>query len=264
LARRRKKQKDDPVQGFVGMLTLGCGVYAYYLTKSVAVAAIAAGVIIGLYIGIVIVVNQKRTERLKNSGIAEIDKMDGRRFEIYLSHLFKDHGYYVQVTQAAGDFGADLVISKDGKKIIIQAKRYSKNVGIKAVQEAQAAIAHYGANEAWVVSNSDYTEAAYSLAKSNGVRLINREKLIELILTINTDSRKRATIQHETQSRSEPTVTNVEVAATYENDECPHCGYLLVKRKGARGEFLGCSNFPKCRHTESNMQKATIMREYLD
>ncbi|MGI2294194.1 restriction endonuclease [Paenibacillus sp. GXUN7292] len=247
---RRRKQKDDPVQGFVGMLTLGCGVYTYYLTKSVAVAAISAGVIIGLYIGIVIVVNQSRTERLKKSGIAEIDKMDGRRFEIYLSHLFKAHGYNVQVTQAAGDFGADLVISKNGKKIIVQAKRYSKNVGIKAVQEAQAAIAHYGAHEAWVVSNSDYTEAAYSLAKSNGVRLVNREKLIEMILALNPESRQ--VTNQQSLGTSEATHVNEEVAVSKEDDqECPRCGYLLVRRKGSRGEFLGCSNFPRCRHAQT-------------
>lgn len=30
---------------------------------------------------------------------------------------------------------------------------------------------------------------------------------------------------------------------------CPKCGGSLVKRKGKYGEFLGCSNFPKCRYT---------------
>ena len=30
---------------------------------------------------------------------------------------------------------------------------------------------------------------------------------------------------------------------------CPKCNKPLVKRKGPRGEFLGCSGFPRCRHT---------------
>ncbi len=30
---------------------------------------------------------------------------------------------------------------------------------------------------------------------------------------------------------------------------CEKCGKALVKRKGPRGEFLGCSGFPKCRFT---------------
>ena len=31
---------------------------------------------------------------------------------------------------------------------------------------------------------------------------------------------------------------------------CPRCHGKLVKRKGKRGEFYGCSNFPKCKYTK--------------
>ncbi len=43
-------------------------------------------------------------------------------------------------------------------------------------------------------------------------------------------------------------------AATPVNSEfgiCPKCGKALVKRKGPRGEFLGCAGFPKCRFTRA-------------
>jgi len=33
--------------------------------------------------------------------------------------------------------------------------------------------------------------------------------------------------------------------------KCPECGKTLVKRKGPRGSFVGCSGYPKCRYTES-------------
>ena len=32
--------------------------------------------------------------------------------------------------------------------------------------------------------------------------------------------------------------------------ECPDCGAKLLLRHGSRGPFLGCSKYPKCRHTE--------------
>lgn len=32
---------------------------------------------------------------------------------------------------------------------------------------------------------------------------------------------------------------------------CPRCGAKLVKRNGAKGEFLGCSNFPNCYFTKN-------------
>lgn len=55
---------------------------------------------------------------------------------------------------------------------------------LRAVQEVQGARAHYKATEAWVVTNSNFTQQAYELAKSNGVRLIDREELIEMLLTM--------------------------------------------------------------------------------
>ncbi|SDE75650.1 Topoisomerase DNA binding C4 zinc finger [Fontibacillus panacisegetis] len=142
------------------------------------------------------------------------------------------------MTKAAGDFGADLIIQKDGKKIVVQAKRYSKNVGIKAVQEAQAAIAHYGASEAWVVTNSDFTAATYDLAKSNRVRLVNREELVEMILAMNPGTTPKPKAVMATTSVDEMT--------------CPKCGNKLVLRKSAKGQFYGCSSFPKCRYMKTS------------
>ncbi|RRJ54017.1 restriction endonuclease [Paenibacillus oralis] len=133
---------------------------------------------------ILLIIRMIKEEKLKRSGIKEIDKMSGGQFEQYLGLLFKGYGYSVSITKLSGDYGADLVLSKGGKRIVVQAKRYSKNVGIKAVQEAQASIAHYKASEAWVVTNSNYTPAAYELAKSNQVRLIGREELINMILRL--------------------------------------------------------------------------------
>lgn len=253
MARRRKKEQLDPAQALVVLLMLGSLVGGYQLTGSLISGSVAAGVILGVYASIVIAINRKRTERLKRSGIAEIDKMNWREFEIYLGHLFRMHGYNAEVTQAAGDYGADLVIKKDSNKIVVQAKHYAKNVGLKAVQEIRTAMDHYGASAAWVVTNRDYTQQAYTLAKSNGVRLVNREQLIEMILAVNPNQSNGS----KSPARVEPApaqVTVAPVAATIEEPddlECPKCGYLLIKRNGKRGEFYGCSNFPKCRHTRA-------------
>src|SRR5207247_3028390 len=32
--------------------------------------------------------------------------------------------------------------------------------------------------------------------------------------------------------------------------DCQECGKPMVIRRGKRGPFLGCSGYPKCRHTE--------------
>jgi restriction system protein len=230
----RRKKQEDPLQSLAGLTLFGSFFGTFYFSKSIIAAVIVLVIVFAIIFMVALFINQAREERLKKSGIADIDKMSGRQFEHYLGHLFRAHGYSVTVTQAAGDFGADLVISKDNKKIIIQAKRYSKNVGLKAVQEAHGAILHYGATEAWVISNSGYTPQAYELAKSNGVKLIDREQLIEMILKLNPGV------------APQPKAVMNEVT---EDITCSRCGSDMVKRKGARGEFLGCSSFPKCRNT---------------
>lgn len=36
-----------------------------------------------------------------------------------------------------------------------------------------------------------------------------------------------------------------------ENGICPQCKSPLVVRKGKYGQFLGCSNYPRCRFTHN-------------
>lgn len=38
---------------------------------------------------------------------------------------------------------------------------------------------------------------------------------------------------------------------------CPQCDGELIKRKGKHGEFMGCSNYPKCRYTKRLTEKIT-------
>jgi len=236
LARRKSKakQQEEFLKGVVGLSFVGPGLLVLNMTKSMELGIVAAVIGLAVAVVIMILVNNVKAERLKKSGIADIDKMEGVQFEKYLGHLFRGKGYKAEVTKAAGDYGADLILQKDGKKIVVQAKRYSKNVGIKAVQEAQASIAHYRAAEAWVVTNSDYTAAAYELAKSNKVKLINRDALIELILGMNPGAT--------------PTPKAVMAEVPFDEMSCPKCESKLVLRNGPKGQFYGCSSFPKCRH----------------
>ncbi|MFB5678769.1 restriction endonuclease [Paenibacillus terreus] len=239
MARRKSKakQQEEFLHALFGLFGFGGFFGTYFLTKSFNASIIVAVILIAIVIVIMIVRQQKHIERLKKSGIADIDKMDGRQFELYLGYLFKSQGYSVKVTRAAGDYGADLVLEKAGTKIVVQAKRYSKRVGIEAVQQVHSSQNYYGASEAWVLSNRDYTEAAHNLAKSNGVRLIGREELIEMILKMNPGS--------------VPKPKQVIQANPSQTQTCNRCGSPMVLRKGPKGEFYGCSSFPKCRNIKA-------------
>jgi HJR/Mrr/RecB family endonuclease len=86
-------------------------------------------------------------------------------------------GYDVQTTKRSGDQGADLFAEKFGRKIVIQVKNYSDNVGNTAVQQVLAAKTFYGCDDSMVVTNSYFTPSAVDLAKSGGVGLVDRSKL---------------------------------------------------------------------------------------
>jgi DNA topoisomerase-1 len=40
------------------------------------------------------------------------------------------------------------------------------------------------------------------------------------------------------------------------NANCPECGAQLMRRQGRKGEFFGCSTFPKCRYTATSLPAA--------
>lgn len=106
-----------------------------------------------------------------------VDAMDGYGFEKFLAELFQTAGFEVEGTKLSGDQGADLFVTRLGKKIVIQAKNYSGNVGNAAVQEAIAAKNFYSCDEAMVVTNSYFTRSALELANTTGVRLVSRREL---------------------------------------------------------------------------------------
>ncbi|PAX53210.1 restriction endonuclease [Brunnivagina elsteri] len=121
-------------------------------------------------------------KRILNSGIREVDEMSGKEFEKLLSLLFKNAGYQVKLTPGSQDYGADLVLYKDGEKIVVQAKRYKNPVSVKAVQEIVSAVKYYNADKAMVITNNRFTGNAYNLARSNSVELWDRNKLIDFMI----------------------------------------------------------------------------------
>ncbi|MCB4844112.1 restriction endonuclease [Bacillus tropicus] len=132
-------------------------------------------------------------EELRQSSIHEIDQMNGRQFEEYLSSLYQSFGYHTEVTKGSGDFGADLILKNNNDTIIVQAKRYSNKVSLQAVQEIVAAKGYYNANHAWVVTNNYFTEPARKLANANDVLLIDRNLLIKLSAQVNRQNEQQRT-----------------------------------------------------------------------
>lgn len=120
-------------------------------------------------------------QAIRNSGIEQIDLMAGTDFEKRLQVLFTNLGYRAKLTPN-NDFGADIIVEKyNGGRTVVQAKRYSRPVGIKAVQEVIGAMAYYNAINTIVITNNSFTQQAERLASKNKVELWERQKLIYMI-----------------------------------------------------------------------------------
>jgi DNA topoisomerase-1 len=70
------------------------------------------------------------------------------------------------------------------------------------------------------------------------------DKVIQAVLIARPSAKRRKSAKPR-----KPSSKKKATAAAGELGVCPKCGKPLVKRKGKRGDFIGCSGFPDCRFT---------------
>lgn len=110
------------------------------------------------------------------------DYMEGHDFEKFCAELLAANGFSnVYVTQESNDQGIDVLAEKLGVKYAIQCKRYSSDVGNKAVQEVFAGKSYYGCHVGVVLTNRYFTQSAKELAEKTQVFLWDRDVLEKLI-----------------------------------------------------------------------------------
>lgn len=111
-----------------------------------------------------------------------VDAMDGEEFERFCVYLLRRNGFkHLQTTKASGDQGIDIIGKKKKKVVGFQCKRYEAQVGNKAVQEAYSGHSFYQCDEAAVITNSEFSDAAKQLAEQLDVMLIDRPRLKRLM-----------------------------------------------------------------------------------
>ena len=94
-----------------------------------------------------------------SESLLELDTLGGGEFEDYLENLFNQRGWIVQKTSLSGDFGVDLIIEKNHRRIAIQAKRYKNPVGFDACKEVIAGAQYWKCNEMMIITTSTFTDA---------------------------------------------------------------------------------------------------------
>lgn len=163
---------------------------APYIPSAVALATL---VLIGVVV--CIIVRVRRDRGFHDTTMHTVDTMNGVEFERFLVDLFRHMGYRVQHVGGSHDFGADLVLLSHRQRIVVQAKRYTGNVGIGAVQELLGAMHYYGGTRGIVVTSGGYTESARRLAACSSVELWGRSRLAAAVDNV---------ARHRNHGRAEP------------------------------------------------------------
>jgi restriction system protein len=188
--------------------------------------------------------SKKRVKLLdKQSGIESIRDMSWQDFELLVGEAFRRKGFEVRENGGGGaDGGIDLVLAKNGKKSIVQCKRWKTfSIGVPLIRELYGVMTSERASDCIFVSSGNYTAEARLFAEDKPIWLIDGSELLEMVagVQVQPNIKKPSVYQ-------KPTATS---------PECPLCGSAMVKRiarKGANAgnEFWGCSAYPECKGTK--------------
>ncbi|MBB3603886.1 restriction system protein [Mycolicibacterium sp. BK556] len=156
------------------------------LNKAVWVLAAfsAAAVVVSAWRALLAWLDHRRRARrdalYRATGLAAVDAMTGVEFERYVAAVLRGVGFDVEITRATGDFGVDLIATRDGVRTAVQCKRQSRVVNGAAIQQVVAGAAVHDCGATMVVSNHRYTRAAEQLADVHGCVLVDRTRLARL------------------------------------------------------------------------------------
>lgn len=115
--------------------------------------------------------------------------MDWEDFEHLVREVFEKEfsrrGGEVKITQSSRDGGVDAVAFDPdpftGGKIVIQAKRYTKTVGVSAVRDLYGSMLHEKASRGILVTTADYGPDAYQFSSGKHITLLTGSNLLHLL-----------------------------------------------------------------------------------
>lgn len=109
-----------------------------------------------------------------------LDQVDGAEFERFVGWVMRRRGYQqIQHTGGTGDGGIDLTARKNGRRYVVQCKRYAdKAVSASEVRDLYGALSAEGADHGFLFTTSRFTKAARAFAKKTGkLNLLDRRTL---------------------------------------------------------------------------------------
>ena len=159
-------------------------------------------------------------------------------FELLVGEIFRRRGYAVVETPKGADGGVDLVVRRNGERMLVQCKHWrSRDVGVAVVRELFGVVTASKASSGAVVTGGRFTAEARTFARQASIELIDGE-----VLRAEAKAGRAGPAQEPVNS----SLPGMPV--------CPVCQSAMVRRTARRGgnsgrAFWGCSRYPQCRGT---------------
>jgi restriction system protein len=160
-----------------------------FLLDSFTIVEAAAVVTLGVLV-MIFYWRSRRRERLNNPVVADLYALSPADFERYVAGLFRKKGYTVRVRGRSGDHGVDLeLLRPDGRRAIVQCKRYRNTIGPDIVRELLGTMIHEQVHHAFLVTTADISPAAREWAQTKPMTLIDGQTLVALAEALNENGR---------------------------------------------------------------------------
>lgn len=99
--------------------------------------------------------------------------MRGEAYERYIASIYEEDGFTTTLTRRNADKGIDVLAEKDGFRVAIQAKHYSRGNKVSSpdIQKAAGLLMRPDIHGVIVVTTSSFTRPAREVARNRGVEL---------------------------------------------------------------------------------------------
>ena len=188
---------------------------------------------------------QRKRERIR--AIQDLKKLDPGYFEELVAVTYRALGFWVKRVGKSGDHGVDLEMrSANGKRWIVQCKRYRDSVGESTIRELYGTLIHEQAHRAVLVTSAEITPPAEKWARNKPIDLVDGQGLLNLMEKARQRSRGNFLQKwlRGLQDAWKPQAKGLPV--------CPACHAPMFRRPWRLIDhpawvLYRCSHYPRCR-----------------
>lgn len=112
--------------------------------------------------------------------------LDPSDFTSFMAFVFRTDGYEVKEVKENGEFGHLLIAKKDNANMLIQPLQIPQDqaVSVNEVMQAEKARVHFSTDQSWIITTTDFTEAAKEKAEELDIELWDWDTFYQALMQL--------------------------------------------------------------------------------